>query len=149
MHSAFLTFRMGAESQALPLSCVDRAVRAAAITSLPSAPPFVLGVLDVEGEVLPVLSIRRRFGRSQPEIAPESHFLVARMGARRVVLPVEEVLAVVELPRFTEGAAVAPGLEPLKGVARLDDGLVIIHDLEQFFSPEEWRAIDRCVPQGS
>lgn len=137
-----VTFRLDRERHALTLDAVERAIPAAAITPLPAMPRPVLGLLDLEGELLPVLSVRRRLGLADLALSPSHHFLVARMGPRRILVAVDEVESVVERswvqpPRdFGEG---------LRGIARLDDGLVLIHDLEAFFAPEEWRVVDDAL----
>ena len=57
-----IVFILDSQRFALPLDVVERVVRAAASDPLPNAPPIVRGVIDVGGEVLPLLSLRHRFG---------------------------------------------------------------------------------------
>ena len=141
-----LVFRLGLQAHALHLHAVQRAVRAAAVTPLPGAPPPVIGILDVAGRVLPVLSIRRRLGLEPGAIEPHMHFLIARMANRDVVLPVEEITGVVRVERGAQADdVVANGFGLVEGVVRLDDGLVLIDDLEKFFSPDEWRQVERAL----
>jgi len=145
--AVLVTFRLGEERHALAIDAVERAIPAAAITPLPSAPRPVLGLIDLAGELLPVLSLRRRLGLADVPLSPAHHLLLARMGARRVLLVVDEVQAVVERSWVPPPDDV--GFAGLRGVARLDDGLVLIHDLEAFFAPGEWRAVDEalaCAP---
>jgi purine-binding chemotaxis protein CheW len=141
--AVLLTFRLGEERHALAIEALERAIPAAAITPLPAAPRPVLGLIDLAGELVPVLSVRRRLGLADLPLSPDHHFLVAHMGRRRVLLAVDEVQAVVE--RAWVPAPEDVGFAGLRGVARLDDGLVLIHDLEAFFAPEEWRALDGAL----
>jgi purine-binding chemotaxis protein CheW len=138
-----VSFRLGDGRHALALDAVERAIRAAAVTPLPGMPEPMLGIVDLAGDLLPVLSVRRRLGLSEDPVAPEHHFLVARMGARRVALVVDEVEAVLERSWVRPPQDI--GLRGLRGIVQLDDGLVLIHDLEAFFAPEEWRAVDDAV----
>jgi purine-binding chemotaxis protein CheW len=69
------------------------------------------------------------------------------MGPRRVLLHVDRVESVLERSCAPPPADI--GFEGLRGIARLDDGLLLIHDLEAFFAPEEWHAIDRAVAGAS
>jgi purine-binding chemotaxis protein CheW len=142
-------FRLAEQRYALPLAVVERIVRAAEVTLLPNAPPIVLGALDVEGHVLPVLDVRRRFGLRQREISPADQFLIARTAPRTVVLVVDEAQGVIERSQdeIIGSAQIVPGLEQFQGVVRLEDGLVLIHDLEKFLSLDEGRALDEAMNQ--
>lgn len=142
-----VVFCLDEQRYALSLAAVERIVRAAEVTLLPNAPPIVLGVLDVDGHVLPVLDVRRRFGLRQREISPADQFLIARTAPRTVVLVVDEAQGVIERSQaeIIGSREIVPGLEQFEGVVRLDDGLVLIHDLEKFLSLDEARALDEAM----
>jgi len=134
---------------ALPLAAVDRIVRAVQVTALPLAPDIVLGAIDVEGRVLPVFNIRRRFRLPERTIEPVDHFLIARTAQRTVVLVIDAAQGVLERPAtaMIDAASIAPDLGHLQGVIQLEDGLVLIHDLEHFLSPDEARKLDEAMNQ--
>jgi purine-binding chemotaxis protein CheW len=144
-----VVFKLDEQRYALPLAAVDRIVRAVEVTPLPDALRIVLGMIDVGGAVLPVLNIRRRFGLAEREVSPDDQFLIARTVRRRVVLVVDEALGVIEHSQAAviTPAQIVPGVESLQGVVRLDDGLVLIHDLEKFLSLDEARALDKTMDQ--
>lgn len=142
-----LVFQLDAQRYALPLSVVERVLRAAEVTPLPKAPAIVLGVVDVGGDVLPVLNTRRRFGLPEREIRPEDHFLVAKSEGRTVALTIDEPCGLEECPAeaMVPESRFSHGLDHLEGVGRLPNGLVLIHDLQRFLSQEEARALDRMM----
>jgi purine-binding chemotaxis protein CheW len=142
-------FALDAQRYALPLASVERIVRAVEATRLPNAPAIVLGAINVAGRVLPVLNLRRRFGLPEREISPADQFLIAHTARRTVVLVVDEALGMVECSatEIIRPTQIAPGLEQLQGVVRLDDGLVLIQDLEKFLSLDEARALDEAINQ--
>lgn len=144
-----LVFRLGAQRYALPLEAVERIVRAVEVTPLPGAPAMVLGAIDVQGTVLPVLSIRRRFGLAQPEIGPGDQFVLARTAHRPVALMIDEAQGVIEHPagEIIDPVQIAPGAGQFRGVVKLEDGLVLIHDLENFLSLDEASALDEAMAQ--
>lgn len=144
-----VVFRLDEQRYALPLAAVERIVRAAEVTLLPNAPSIVLGVIDVEGQVLPVLNIRRRFGLPEREIRPDDYFLIARTVQRLVVLLIDEAQGLVERSptAVTSAAQIVPGVAQFQGVVTLDDGLVLIHDLEQFLDLNEASALDQAMEQ--
>ena len=144
-----VVFRLDEQRYALPLAAVERVVRAVEVTSLPNAPPVVLGAINVEGHVLPVLNVRRRFRLPERETSPADQLVIAQTGPRTVVLVVDEAQGVIERTKSAVigSAQIVPGLEQLQGVMKLDDGLVLIHDLEKFLSLDEARALDDAMGQ--
>jgi purine-binding chemotaxis protein CheW len=133
-----LIFTLEDQRYALRLAALDRVVRAAAVTALPKAPEIVLGVLDLQGQVIPVINLRLRFRLPQRELLCSDQFLIARANALTVALAVDSVVSVLE----ECGPIVAPddiltGTDFLEGVTRSADGLVLIHDLARLLFPEE------------
>ena len=144
-----VVFTLDERHYALLLAAVERIVRAVDVTPLPNAPRIVLGVIDVEGRVLPVLNIRRRFSLPEREIRPIDQFLIAQTASRTVALVVDEAEGVVECPESAVigSSRIVPGLERFHGLVQLDDGLVLIHDLEKFLSLDEACALDKAMNQ--
>lgn len=144
-----VVFRLDEQRYALSLAAVERIVRAVEVTLLPNAPSIVLGVIDVEGRILPVLNIRRRFRLPEREIRPVDQFLIAQTVRRTVALVIDEAQGVIERPHaaVVKAAQITPGLEQLHGLVQLDDGLVLIHDLENFLSLDEACALDEAMSQ--
>jgi purine-binding chemotaxis protein CheW len=147
----WVVFSLDTGRYALPLAAVERIVRAVEVTRLPSAPPIVLGAIDVQGRVLPVFNLRRRFGLPERDIDPADQFVIARSASRTVVLVVDAAQGVLQsqLSDTTSAATLATGLEHIRGVIRLPDGLVLIEDLDLFLSAAESRALDAALEPGS
>ncbi len=144
-----VVFRLDDRRYALPLTVVERVVRAVEVTPLPHAPAIVLGAINVWGRVLPVLNVRRRFLMPVREICPADWFLLAHTTRQTVVLVIDEAEGVVERPQIdiVASAELVSGLDQFPGVVRLDDGLVFIHDLETFLSVTEARALDEALDE--
>ncbi len=132
---------------ALELSTVEKVYRAVAVTPLPDAPDIVLGVVNVRGVVLPVVDIRRRFRLPEKNLTPDDQLIVAHSSGRLVVLAVDSVTDVIECSGqdITSASAIAPGMEYVEGVARLKDGMILIHNLARFLSLEEVVALDHAL----
>lgn len=142
-----IVFRLDRGRYALPLDVVERVVRAVEVTPLPHAPAIVLGAIDVHGQVLPVLNIRRRFLLPDRDISPADWFLLAHTTSRMVALVVDEAEGLVECADadIVPSTRIAPGLERFPGVITLRDELVLVHDLERFLSLDEARALDDAM----
>lgn len=142
-----VVFGLDGQRYALPLAAVQRVVRAVEVTPLPGAPEIVLGAIDVEGNILSVLDIRRRFLLQEREISPTDQFLIALMPRRAVALVIDEAHGVIEYEQsgVVDPTRIAPGLEQFHGVVKREDGLILIHDLEAFLSLDEARALDESI----
>jgi purine-binding chemotaxis protein CheW len=92
-----VVFALEEPRYALPLLTVERIIRAVEITPLPKAPEIVLGVINVQGQILPVIDIRKCFRLPTREIQLEDQFIIARTPKRLVVLTVDSVVDVREL----------------------------------------------------
>lgn len=140
-------FRVDDGRYALPLATVGRIVRAVETTPLPRAPATVLGVIDVHGEVLPVLNFRRKLQLAERDITPSDHFLIARTERRTLILVIDRPESVIEVPavEIVDTNAIESCPEQFRGIVKLPDGLVLIHDLEKFLSQDEERAIDQAM----
>lgn len=142
-----VVFWLDGHALALPLTAVVRAIRAIAVTPLPNAPAIVRGVIDVHGEIVPVVDIRGRFGLPEREPALEDHILIARLPHRPLALPVDQVGGVIAWQEedLVAADALAPGTRYLKGILRAADGLVLIQDLEALLSTEEQHVLDDAI----
>ncbi|MDR3391848.1 MAG: chemotaxis protein CheW [Sulfuriferula sp.] len=140
-------FILGQQRYALPLSAVDRVVRMVAITPLPHAPDIVLGVVNFQGQVIPVINVRRRFGLPEQEIALSDQLVMAHTAHRAVALVVDAVqdVSACAAQSQIEAKHILPGLEYVTGAVKLTDGLILIHDLDTFLSLEEEDALDRAL----
>ncbi len=132
---------------ALELSSVEKVYRAVAVTPLPDAPAIVLGVVNVKGAVLPVIDVRRCFDLPEKNLTPDKQMIVADSSGRLVVLVVDSVTDVVECSEndITSASAIVPGMEYVEGVARLKDGMILIHNLARFLSLEEKAALEQAL----
>ena len=132
---------------ALRLSTVERVIRAIEITPLPKAPEIVLGIVNIGGRIVPVVNVRKRFRLPEKEIELGDHLILGQTGRRPVALVVDEVSSVVERPEreVITAQEILPGLEYVQGVAKLEDGVILIHDLDKFLSLEEEAALDKAL----
>lgn len=144
-----VVFLLDARMYALRLSVVQRIVYAVDVTPLPSAPAIVLGVINVEGRVVPVINVRKRFALPDKGIGLNDHIIIATTAKRPVALLTDSVSGVVEVSRnvVVDSSSILPQVDYVEGVAKLPDGMVFIHDLDTFLSLDENRALDEAISQ--
>lgn len=144
---ALLVFTLDDWKCALPLSAVERTYRAVAVTALPGAPDIVMGIVNVRGIVHPVINLRGCFRLPQKVLSPSDNLVIGHTSKRPVALVVDGIAGVIECARQEIAAAdtILPGMEYVSGVARLRDGMILIHDLDRFLSLEEEAVLDRAL----
>lgn len=117
-----LVWRVELQSFALPFPNVSRVVRSAALMPAQQDLPFICGLLDVQGKLLPVVDLRKRFHLPERSISPADHFIIVCTPKRMLALWVDTVQGLMDC----QDAGLAQD-----GVARLDDGVLLLHDLER------------------
>jgi purine-binding chemotaxis protein CheW len=145
--SPFVIFCLDNQKYALPLPDVKRVVRALEIKPLPKAPEIVLGVIRIEGQIIPVINIRKRFRLPEREIDPKDRFIIADTSKNLVALVVDDVRGVKKSKREEKVKAekILPGIKYIEGVVKLDDDMAFIHDLGKFLSLEEEKKLDDAI----
>ena len=142
-----VVFEVAGQAYGLPVADVRELVRAVAITPLPNAPAVIEGIVNVRGLVLPVLDFRARFRLPARPLDPSDHFIVASAGPRGVILHVDGAthLALVDEASIQPPDTLGPSAAYVAGVARLEGGMVIIHDLATFLSAAEAESLDEAL----
>lgn len=149
MPRQIVVFTIEALRYGIPLAAVDRVVRMVEITPLPAGPEFIHGVINVQGEIMPVLNLRRRFGLPEQPLELSDQLIITRFAGRCYALVADTVSEVhlFQVREVAEAAAILPGLPFLSGVAKLPDGMILIHDPEKLLSPRELLKVDKAVKQ--
>ncbi len=135
----FVCFRVDDRLYALSLEHVERTLRMVALTPLPETPPWVGGVINLQGQVVPAIDLRARFGALSREPRPDDRLLVVWASQRRVALMVDEVS---EVLKPSAGEVQPPDgplarSKPLAAVIRRREEVVLVLDPESLLPPEE------------
>jgi purine-binding chemotaxis protein CheW len=143
----YVVFVLDGQRYALYLSAVERIIRAVEVTPLPKAPEIVLGIINMQGRIIPVVNIRRRFRLPEREMDLSDQLIIANTTKRSVALVVDEARGIIEQAQeeVVPGEVVLPGVKYVEGVVKLEDGMILIHDLDRFLSLEEERFLDRAL----
>ncbi len=147
-----LVFTLSDLCYALPLADVERILRAVAISPLPKAPEIIMGLVNIQGRILPVLNIRKFFCLPEIEMALNDQIIIARTANRSLAIIVDKVLGVSEYNErdIIEPEKLFPGIEFLEGVAKLGDGIIYIYSLDRFISSQEEDVVEHLLsPAGA
>lgn len=142
-----VSFEVSGHRYGLLSARVRELIRAVTIVPLPRAPAIVEGIIDVRGSIVPVIDIRSRFRLAPKPLEHTDHFVLAWTGERLVALRVDRALDLlrVDADKIEDARDIVSGAEHIAGVAKLPDGLVLIHDLETFLSEAERQDLDAAV----
>jgi purine-binding chemotaxis protein CheW len=127
---------------ALPLSAVERITRVVEVMPLPDAPRVIAGVINVHGRIVAVVNIRERFALPERALRLTDQLVIAQTPKQTIALLVDAVLDVIECAEadIIAASAIAPGMQYICGIAKLADGMILIHDLDRLLSSDEQRA---------
>ncbi len=94
----YIVVMIGSEQYGLDISVVDNIVRMQKITRVPKAPSYYPGVINLRGEVVPVMSARLKMGLEEDEITKDTRIIILRLEAQGLVgILVDEVKEVITL----------------------------------------------------
>lgn len=150
--ASVLIYHLDSVMYAIPLANVDRVTRAVEITVVAAVAELgqacnILGVINVHGSIVPVINTRRMLGLEERPLSIDDVFIIADSGQRKVALVVDGVdqLVAIDATHRTEAHSVLPEFPHLQGVARVAEGLVLIHDLEACLSARDAAAISAAL----
>lgn len=141
-----VVFRLGNEAYSLRLHEVREIIMVGLITPVPRAPSFIEGVLNLRGEVMPVIDLRERFGLERKQATSLSRIVITPIGGVPTGLVVDSVSEVmsVDRQRLEEPPKVtAVGANAfIDKVARTEAGVVFLLDIQRLLTDVEGRQLD-------
>ena len=144
--SQLVVFVMESEEFACGINNVREVLKMIRVTPLPRSLDFVEGVINMRGEVIPVIDLRKRFGLPEAERTDESRIIIVEVEEYMVGLIVDSVREVLSLPdqQIQEAPSQVAGgkTDLIKGVGKVDGRMLIILDLTRILTSEEQMALD-------
>ncbi len=120
------------------------------ITKLPQSPPFIEGVINLRGDITPVMNLRKRLGLPQTETEQETRIMVVQVGDQGLGLLVDDVREVIKVP---SEAIVAPSQfvttersKFLRSIAKIENRLVVLFDLDKLLTVQELDELNMAEP---
>ena len=142
-------FRIGNETYGVRIGSVREIVRVPEITSVPSAPDLVEGVINLRGKIIPVMDLRKRFGSAAPQPDKKNRILVVELENKLVGLIVSSASEVLKIPPSeieSPGSVFAEGESNyVTGVGKLKGRLIILLDIARLLRQSEYRKLEEAV----
>ncbi|MFN2339561.1 MAG: chemotaxis protein CheW [Gammaproteobacteria bacterium] len=138
----WVTFRLDEEIYGINVMQVQEVLRVSEIAPVPGAPEYVLGIINLRGNVVTVIDTRERLGLSSKEVDDSTRIVIIEADKQVVGILVDSVAEVVDLPMSEVESAPNVGNDEssryIQGVASHDDQLLILVDLNKLLTDEEW-----------
>ena len=138
----WVTFRLDNETYGINVMQVQEVLRYTEIAPVPGAPSYVLGIINLRGNVVTVIDTRQRFGLPSAEVTEQTRIVIIEADRQVVGILVDSVAEVVYLRQSEIETAPNVGTDEsakfIQGVCNKNDELLILVDLEKMMTDDEW-----------
>lgn len=145
----FLTFSLCGEEYAIPLPKVREVIGVAEITPVPYTPAHFKGIMNLRGQIISVIDLRLKFKMSKAEMTPETAIIILDIPPLCLGVIVDSVNSVLTVSSHEINPP--PDVESniksdyLVGVARKDNKLILLLDVERTLSTEDFKALKKQI----
>jgi len=143
----WVTYRLGEETYGINVMQVQEVLRYTEIAPVPGAPDYVLGIINLRGNVVTVIDTRSRFGLPPSETTDNTRIVIIESDEQVVGILVDSVAEVVYLKTSEIDSAPNVGTEEsakfIQGVSNRDGELLILVDLNKLLTDDEWDEVSK------
>ena len=136
-----VTFRLGTGEYAIDIMQAKEIIKMEKITLIPNAPDFVEGVINLRGNIIPIIDLKKRFNLEETDGDKNTGIIIVKIEDVDMGIIIDSISKVVSMansdiqppPPMLSGI----GQKYIKGVGKLEDKLLVVLDLEKLFSSDE------------
>ena len=136
-----ITFRLGSGEYAIDIMQAKEIIKMEKITLIPKAPDFVEGVINLRGNIIPIIDLKKRFHLEETEGDKNTGIIIVKIEDVDMGIIIDSISKVVSIsnsdiqppPPMLSGI----GQKYIKGVGKLEDKLLVVLDLEKLFTTDE------------
>lgn len=142
----WVTFRLEGETYGINVMQVQEVLRFSEVAPVPGAPPYVLGIINLRGNVVTVVDTRHRFGLGEGEVTDNTRIVIIETDNHVIGMLVDSVSEVVYLKQSEVESAPNVGNEEsakfIQGVCYRNDELLILIELSKLLTSDEWAELE-------
>ncbi len=142
----WVTFRLAGETYGVNVMQVQEVLRHSEIAPVPGAPTYVLGIINLRGNVVTVIDTRHRFGLEPGELTENTRIVIIEADSHVIGILVDSVAEVVYLRQSEIETAPNVGNDEsakfIQGVCHKNDELLILIELDKLLTDSEWADIE-------
>lgn len=141
----YLTFHLAGEDYGAEIQYVNEIIGIQRITPVPEMPPYIKGMINLRGKIIPIMDMRKRFRLPEQDYTERTCIIVIDVGGILVGLVVDTVKEVLYIPEdlieATQTQARSLREQYIKGMGKTDDGVKIILSMEYILGKDEFDAL--------
>jgi len=142
----FVIFKLGDEEYAVDILNVGGISEFREITKVPNSPAFIEGVINLRGDIIPIVNLKKRFNVPEKAIDSDTRIIINNISGKDMGFLVDEASQVIKIddsdiepaPEIIRGS----DREYISGVGKVNDKIVILLDLERILSDEEKKTVN-------
>lgn len=140
-----VVFGLADELYGIDINTVREIVTMQRVTRVPKVPEYIEGIINLRGNVIPVIDLRKKLGLKVKEHTKDTRIVVVEVASETVGLVVDSVSEVMRVPKASiePRSALIGDLEsdPVEGIVRLEDRLIILVDIARIVTTRELNAL--------
>lgn len=133
-------FFLGDEQYGIEITKIQEIILLGEITQIPQVPDYIEGLINLRGSVIPIIDLRKRFGLKIGAYTEDTRIIVVNIRTKTIGVIVDAVTQVIRISSSqidpTPPTVAAMGKEHIRGLAKLEDRLLILLDLEKILDGE-------------
>jgi len=136
----YFVFKLDEQKYALKLKSVEKVIRVVELISVPDSINYLLGLINVEGRIIPVFDIRKRFRLHSREIDLEDRIIISPCSTGTIAVIVDEVKGIVDFNTkdIRQSGEIYPNMDLfIEGVWKSGDETILIYDVDKLFPLEK------------
>jgi len=143
-------FKLAGEQYGIDIAQVQEITKMAQITTVPRSPKFVQGVVNLRGDVIPVIDMRKRFEIDAKEYTDRTRIIVSEISSKKIGLIVDEVMEVLRVSarKFEEVPNIVNsehGQAYMDGIVNTDNRMIMALNLENVLESKEWTQLNKLL----
>lgn len=141
-----VTFRLGSGEYAIDIMQAKEIIKMEKITLIPNAPYFVEGVINLRGNIIPIIDLKKRFNLEESEGDKNTGIIIAKIEDVDMGIMIDSISKVVSMPNSDiqppPSMLQGIGQRYIKGVGKMEDKLLVVLDLDKLFTNEEDESVE-------
>jgi len=142
-----LVFTINDQRYAMPVNIVETVVRIVEIMPIPGAKDYIKGIINFHGEVIAVIDLRHKFTLPDRQTELTDQLIIIQGSNRKFAVMVDSVIEVIQCDEDNVSTIESEIADQtfLTGVAKVQDGLILLNNFDYMFSSDEMKEIDELV----
>jgi purine-binding chemotaxis protein CheW len=131
----------------MPLDMVERVAPVVEVTPVPDAPDAVMGIINVRGQVMPVLNLRKKLKFPDRALKLSDQLMICNVGERKMAVLVDGIEGAAEYDDDDIGTETSDGIT--RNVLKTEDGIVFLYDYDRLLNSQEQKSLKKALEKVS